>query len=641
MSVDNIVIVQKVLENLSHEDADERRQAVLTLGKVRDLQTLSSIIKLLNDPVKAVQEAVVDVLVQIRGREVVTALSHLLKDANLTACNLIVEVLKQIGGDAPDILITELRKTREPFIERAYYEILGAIGSSESFPYLVQGLQSSNVPTAMSAAEALGQLNDSRAIPYLLGGLKESTWIRCAVLDALGKIGDQHVVESLIQIPSQENIAVTFMVIKTLGHLGDERCLGYLLSAFGGDSRLLVPVIEALEELSEKRGDIVYEKVRESKTKWTTILPLLNSHDDAIRRSAIRVSEKLHIKEAIGPLIRLIKSEDDDDLVEWIINALVAIGDQELESIHQILLVTEDIPLTKILLQVLGRIGKENSASLLIQALDHPHEEVRMEAAKALGNIQSFVCVEPLIRRLEDSFGHARRVAASSLGAIGDPKALVPLVEILKDPYIDVRMAASEAIVKIQGVPDEEKIHFVQPLLLEDREEVRVVALQTLFKVAGSNLFDLYTGSLKDPGWKVREVAVQALVSSRNPHVEKILLPLLDDENVQVRLAVVKALAHFSGDQTIQALLSHLEDLDSRVRYEVCKQLKNFNRPDVIQGIIKRLQDSSGMVRLAAIESLGHFKAVEAIESLHQVSKEDDPDLAEEANRALKILSST
>jgi HEAT repeat protein len=123
--------------------------------------------------------------------------------------------------------------------------------------------------------------------------------------------------------------------------------------------------------------------------------------------------------------------------------------------------------------------------------------------------------------------------------------------------------------------------------------------------------------------------------------MEKILLPLLNDKNSQVRIAAIKALSNFPADRVIEPLLGKLEDPDPRVRYEVCKQLRSFNHPQVVQGLLKCLQDPSGMVQLAAIETLCHLKAVEAIAPLHHMSLVEDPYLAEEIARALKILSAT
>jgi len=640
MYSNKVLDVHKILENLSHEDADVRRQAVLSLGPLKDKNYLPVLISLLEDPVKAVQEAVVDTLIELRGREVVTALSLRLVGAHLTVRNLIMEVLKEVGQDAPDVIIAGLLGSQDPFIQRTYCEILGAVRRPESIPYLTGCLQSPDVLVSLSAAEALGHIGDPQAVPSLLESLKGPTWVKCAVLGALEKIGDSQVLEQLLQIPLQaEDPAVAFLALKALGRLGDERCLPYLCSVLKGHPGMVIPVIQALEKLSERLGEGVYERIREVEIPWAEVVPLLSSRDGAVRNSAIRIAGKLRLKEAVAPLIQLMEFAEDEELMDRVIEALVEIGGQELDAIHQALF-TEEIRVKVSLLRVLGRIGEEDSVPLLIQALEHPHEEVRIEAARALGQVRTPVALEPLMRRLQDSFGHVRRSAAASLGALGDPKALIPLVETLKDPYIDVRNTASQAIVQIHGATDEEKIRAVRPLLAERREEVRVVALQTLSRIARERLLGLYVECLKDESWKVREAAVLALNSSVTQEVEALLLPLLKDENSQVRIAVVKMLSNFPGDKVIQALLSGLEDPDPRVRYEVCKQLKSFNHPQVIQGLIKSLRDSSGMVQLAAIESLCHVRAVEAVEPLRHISEGKDPELAEEINRALKLLTS-
>ena len=59
--------------------------------------------------------------------------------------------------------------------------------------------------------------------------------------------------------------------------------------------------------------------------------------------------------------------------------------------------------------------------------------------------------VEPLIEALKDKDQDVRWEAALALGNIGDERAVEPLIEALKDEDEDVREAAGEALEKIKG----------------------------------------------------------------------------------------------------------------------------------------------------------------------------------------------
>ncbi len=71
------------------------------------------------------------------------------------------------------------------------------------------------------------------------------------------------------------------------------------------------------------------------------------------------------------------------------------------------------------------------AVSDIIRRLDDPDDEVREEAARALGRIGAVEAVDPLIRHLRDPHSTIRTYAARSLGRIGDTRALAPLVEAL------------------------------------------------------------------------------------------------------------------------------------------------------------------------------------------------------------------
>ena len=69
----------------------------------------------------------------------------------------------------------------------------------------------------------------------------------------------------------------------------------------------------------------------------------------------------------------------------------------------------------------------------LITALKDEYEEVRYQAARALGNMKDARAVEPLIAALNEENPGVRTEAAKALGEIGDAWAVEPLIEALKD----------------------------------------------------------------------------------------------------------------------------------------------------------------------------------------------------------------
>jgi len=84
--------------------------------------------------------------------------------------------------------------------------------------------------------------------------------------------------------------------------------------------------------------------------------------------------------------------------------------------------------------------------SLIREELNRREREVRVEAARALGEIKSPEAVPHLIEALKDEDEGVRSAAAWALGAIKSPEAVPHLIESLKDEDLYVRRAAAEAL---------------------------------------------------------------------------------------------------------------------------------------------------------------------------------------------------
>ena len=89
----------------------------------------------------------------------------------------------------------------------------------------------------------------------------------------------------------------------------------------------------------------------------------------------------------------------------------------------------------------------------IIKRLDDPDDEVREEAARALGRIGAREAVEPLVRHLRDAHSTIRIYAARALGRIADPRAVPWLIECLDGSSEELVEACCQALGRI-GTPD-------------------------------------------------------------------------------------------------------------------------------------------------------------------------------------------
>ena len=88
------------------------------------------------------------------------------------------------------------------------------------------------------------------------------------------------------------------------------------------------------------------------------------------------------------------------------------------------------------------KLEKKRDINGLVKALNYEKDEdIRGNAAYALGVIGDVQAVEPLILALKDEHPYVRAYAAQALGMIGDARSVKPLINTLTDYFSDVRIS--------------------------------------------------------------------------------------------------------------------------------------------------------------------------------------------------------
>lgn len=217
--------------------------------------------------------------------------------------------------------------------------------------------------------------------------------------------------------------------------------------------------------------------------------------DAAVREEATAALVQIGAP-AVAPLITALKDMDLDKR-KRAAAILGEIGDTR--AVGPLTAALQDLggPGLPAAVKALRRIG-EPVTGPLVAALGDRSEQVRQDAAMALGEIGDTDAVEPLVAALGDSSAGVRESAARALGWIGDAQATEPLIAALGDKDWRVRKAAARAL---ETTGDERA---TAPLLaaLEDKSrEVCKVAAFALAEIGDAHVMEPVRACLIQEGY--------------------------------------------------------------------------------------------------------------------------------------------
>lgn len=170
-----------------------------------------------------------------------------------------------------------------------------------------------------------------------------------------------------------------------------------------------------------------------------------------IKRLAVSELGKLGSKHA-GPVLKEALSINNPDLQAEIINALIQLEDGDVFPICKRFLKHPYAGIRAACIRGLYKVGQDEAALLLIEALKDESMEVRNSSAMFLGWMESKPAIPALLQvAAADSDLRVRKSAIQALENIRDEGAVLPLIRLLHDDSKDIRDKALVALERITG----------------------------------------------------------------------------------------------------------------------------------------------------------------------------------------------
>lgn len=192
----------------------------------------------------------------------------------------------------------------------------------------------------------------------------------------------------------------------------------------------------------------------------------------------------------------------------------------------------------------LAELGEESTAPVLIEFLDDPEPEIRIQCARGLGRIKHTAAIDAILERFSFEEPWVRARFADTLVAFG-AKATWPLVAYIRvNMGHDDNRGVIEAIRVLGTIGDREVGPTLAGVLrIASDVEVALATIESLGLVGGPMAIPPLSSSLGSSDWRVRAKAATSLGQIGDPSVNLSLASCLEDPDWWVRRNSAAALA--------------------------------------------------------------------------------------------------
>jgi HEAT repeat protein len=264
-----------------------------------------------------------------------------------------------------------------------------------------------------------------------------------------------------------------------------------------------------------------------------------------------------------------------------------------------------------------------------IKLLENENPALRQSALEQLSkHKENHIAINAILKALHDKDKDVRSHAVDILGHIHEREVLIALSQTLDDEAWEVRKSTITSFGKMKE-PD--TVPFLIAALNDNHPQVRFTAAKELKNFDSSSMIEPLFETLKDETESVREEARSTLMNFKTEVPASIVAGFLLDTNKFVREVVVEFLISRVLGNPIPHLEKACYDKEWEIRYLALKEMsKIFEKidtkdPKVIEINLESLKDENSKVRYQAISNLGAINAIEAIEPLGDIAR-NDPD---------------
>jgi len=275
--------VNAALQGLLSSDPTARRNAVISLGRLKVRDAVPELIKVLDDSEVSVRRAAIIALGRIGDVKSIEAIIAQLEDENPGVRMDAIVALAKFHKQEVSVVIRQHLKDPHPVVRQKTAEVLGEIGDISSQGDLIGALSDESESMRICVIDALVKLKamDSLAKLKKIVTHDRVPTVRARAAWAIGEMKDKTGKRVLKRALGDPSLKVQLAAAGALGMLHDSR--GYRLAIEAAESESPIIRIEAAKAL----GAIGLKKI------VPVLEKLAKDSDNRVKRAAERALEKM------------------------------------------------------------------------------------------------------------------------------------------------------------------------------------------------------------------------------------------------------------------------------------------------------------------------------------------------------------
>jgi HEAT repeat protein len=392
----------------------------------------------------------------------------------------------------------------------------------------------------------------------------------------------------------------------------------------------------------------VTERLERERELSTTMLEALSDNDWRVRRLAVKEVSQRAAPDAIAALLSsVVENHHNPSLLNSALQVLAATDVDTRETLVELL----QVPAPDLRMQAALALGEQRdirAAGALVKALRDEDTNVRYHAIEALGKLKAVDAVDALIEIAESRDFFLAFVALDALAKIDDARIaprMVPLLEdeLLREPAINLlgQLGDESAIAPLTGLlntPTAPTDSIADALAaLSDRYEeqygegayIAELASREISATGVQNLLD----ALETPGKEnLRSIAL-VLGWLKRAGVDRALTRLMG--RIDLRDEIIEALVRH-GPATLDLLMAQLTAEDLEVRRSAVVALGRIGDSSATAALVNTLGDEA--LAIDAANALAQIGDPEAVDGLLNLIGNDDVSIRQAAVSALNSV---